>query len=220
VQLVQPHYCLRAVGRRWRRPVQRASRDARKGSDAIKTAFQEIKSQTIDQFATLSATDIIKKLLAIIGDLLVNTVENILITAVDILETLAKGLLDAFTATISIPILSPLYKSITGNDLSMLDLVCLIIAIPATVVYKLIKEEAAYPRQCDDEGADRSQGFCRNSGRVRFWLSRAGGIAHGVAGAISAADFRVDDIGLLSQLYRLPCRRRPGGGPYTKAGNG
>jgi hypothetical protein len=116
-----------------------------KEGDAIKTAFQEIKSQIIDQFATLSATEIIQKLVAIIGDLLLNTVENVLITAVDILEALAKGLLDAFTATISIPILSPLYKSITGNDLSMLDLACLIVAIPATLIYKLIKEEAPYP---------------------------------------------------------------------------
>lgn len=43
---------------------------------------------------------------------------------------------------IDIPILSPLYKLITGDDLSLFDAVCFIIAIPATVITKVITGSA------------------------------------------------------------------------------
>ncbi|HEY6793154.1 MAG TPA: hypothetical protein VI248_00560 [Kineosporiaceae bacterium] len=44
-----------------------------------------------------------------------------------------RALLDA---TIDIPVISAVYTSVTGADLSLLDLGCLLIAIPSTIVYR------------------------------------------------------------------------------------
>ncbi|KAF4343598.1 hypothetical protein FBEOM_2508 [Fusarium beomiforme] len=52
------------------------------------------------------------------------------------LNDLMLELADKINAEINVPVLSPLYKSLTGNDLSVLDAVCLILAIPTTLVYK------------------------------------------------------------------------------------
>ena len=53
--------------------------------------------------------------------------------------------MDMLTATIDIPVLSWLYKDITGNDLSVLDLLCLIPANPTTLVYKIAKNTTPFP---------------------------------------------------------------------------
>ncbi|KAH7240278.1 uncharacterized protein BKA55DRAFT_542863 [Fusarium redolens] len=52
------------------------------------------------------------------------------------LSDLFLELADKINAEINIPLLSPLYELLTGNELSVLDAVCLIIAIPTTLVYK------------------------------------------------------------------------------------
>ncbi|KAF4456358.1 Vegetative incompatibility protein HET-E-1-like protein 20 [Fusarium austroafricanum] len=52
------------------------------------------------------------------------------------LSDLFLEIADKINASIDIPVLSPLYRLLTGNDLTVLDAVCLIIAIPATLVYK------------------------------------------------------------------------------------
>jgi hypothetical protein len=136
--------------------------------DAVNTAIDQIRTQIVDQFSNLSPTDIIKRLLAIIADLLLNTVENVLDETLHVLQVLAKDLLSTLQATISIPVISPLYKLVTGNDLSMLDLVCLVVAIPVTLIYKLVTNEAPFPDNAtsnalitakDFAGIQRALGF-------------------------------------------------------------
>lgn len=56
---------------------------------------------------------------------------------------------------ISIPVISFLYRKLTGNELSMLDAVCLVLAIPATFVFKTITDKR--PREL--------------GGSVKDWLS-------------------------------------------------
>ena len=48
-------------------------------------------------------------------------------------------------ATIDIPILSSFYKKISGDPFSLLDLGCLVTAIPLTVAYKVIAGAAPFP---------------------------------------------------------------------------
>jgi len=48
-------------------------------------------------------------------------------------------------APLDIPVLSRLYKKISGDTLSFLDLICLVGAIPATIIYKLSTGEVPYP---------------------------------------------------------------------------
>ena len=104
--------------------------------DTLAAAANAVKTQIIDQFSTLSATDIIKKLVAIVADTVIQSTENVLETALDVFAQLVQGAIDLLTAKLDIPVLSWLYHELTGEDLSFLDVICLIAAIPVTIVYK------------------------------------------------------------------------------------
>jgi hypothetical protein len=95
----------------------------------------------------LSAKEMVEQVVGVIVTLLVETVQNIILTGIDIIAILVQGIMDILDATIDIPVISWLYKKISGDDLSFLDLVCLITAIPATIIYKLAtKGEAPFPQ--------------------------------------------------------------------------
>jgi hypothetical protein len=104
----------------------------------IGNACQSIKTQIIDQLGTLSLGDIIKRLFGIIADLVVESMTNLVVTAIEILETVIKGVGDFLNATLDIPVISWMYNLITGDDLSFMDLACLILAIPTTIIYKIV----------------------------------------------------------------------------------
>jgi hypothetical protein len=112
----------------------------------ILAAFDAIKKDIIDDFSQLTVTEIIKRLLAILADTVLQTVENVLVAFVDVLIQLTIGVTDLLTATIDIPVLSWLYHFLTGDDLSVLDLLCLIAAIPATLIFKLGSGSAPFPK--------------------------------------------------------------------------
>ena len=86
-----------------------------------------------------------KAIIAIIADALLESVENVLLAAIDVLIELTKGVIHALNATIDIPVISWLYKQVANADLSLMDLTCLIAAIPVTVSYKLIANAAPFP---------------------------------------------------------------------------
>ena len=76
-------------------------------------------------------------------------VKDILTAMIDLAEDLIVALLDAAGGAVTtfrdildyqldIPILSWIYFELTGSSLTLLDLMCLILAIPATLIYKLI----------------------------------------------------------------------------------
>ncbi|HYI47228.1 MAG TPA: hypothetical protein VEX35_02075 [Allosphingosinicella sp.] len=109
-------------------------------------AFDAIRTQIIDQFSNLSMTEIIERFVGILAETLLETAENILLALVDVLIQLADGMMDLLSASIDIPVLSWLYKELTGDDLSFIDLICLIVAIPATLIYKATADAAPFPR--------------------------------------------------------------------------
>jgi hypothetical protein len=108
--------------------------------DTLKNAAQAIKTDIIDKFADLSVAEVIKKLGAIIIDTILQSAENVLEALLDVCAQLMGGMIDILTSKLDIPVLSWLYKDLTGDDLSFLDLICLIAAIPATLVYKITTE--------------------------------------------------------------------------------
>ena len=69
-----------------------------------------------------------------IVDVVESGINNMLEQLGEILQTFAKTL----NAAIEIPILSFIYKEISGNPLTIMDAFCLIIAIPVTIGTKLI----------------------------------------------------------------------------------
>lgn len=108
-------------------------------------AVQEIKSQIIDQYQSLTATQVMKKLAAILADTVISSIENVITKALEILQAVAQGILGVLEAPISIPVLSPIYQAIAGAPLSALDLACLVVAIPTTILYKVAMNAAPFP---------------------------------------------------------------------------
>ncbi len=113
--------------------------------DVFQAAYQSFKNDVIDKVHQLSVAQIIKAIVAIIADALLESVENVLLAAIDVLTALLQGVLDALDASIDIPVISAIYKKVARADLSLLDLVCLLAAIPVTVGYKLIVQAAPFP---------------------------------------------------------------------------
>jgi hypothetical protein len=103
-----------------------------------------IKTEIIDQFDSLTITEIIQKILAITANFITETAENIIVAIIELFIQLTKDLMEFLTEKIDIPVLSWLYKDISGNDLSVLDLMCLISAIPVTIVYKIAASIAPF----------------------------------------------------------------------------
>jgi len=112
---------------------------------SLSDTINEIKTQVVDPFPTLTPVEVVQKLFGIVADLILNTAENFILTVLQIVQAILTGLLDLLTATIDIPILSTVYQQVTGDELSFLDLACLIAAIPVTVMYKMIAGVAPYP---------------------------------------------------------------------------
>ncbi|KAK3354081.1 hypothetical protein B0T25DRAFT_581707 [Lasiosphaeria hispida] len=104
----------------------------------FETAFDQIKTQVFDNITSLSPLDVIKKILAIIADLVLKSAENVIAKTADFLKIAVNGLLDALDQPLDIPILSPLYHAATGNDMSILDVVCLVCAIPVNVIHAAV----------------------------------------------------------------------------------
>ena len=69
----------------------------------------------------------------------------------EILGVAIKSVEKILNASINIPFFSSLYKLVSKDDLSVNDLICLLIAIPMTVLYKIGEGEAPF----EDEGEQK-----------------------------------------------------------------
>src|SRR5262249_11729732 len=110
--------------------------------EVFNAAYTSFKSDIIDQIHQLSFKELIEAVIAIIADALLESIENVLLAAIDVLIALTEGVIDALNATIDIPVISWLYNQVAGVDLSLMDLTCLVAAIPVTIGYKLIADAA------------------------------------------------------------------------------
>ena len=93
---------------------------------------------------------------ALLGDLL-KLIKNLIRAILNRLQHTVDALLDQVAALISdlrqslnaawnIPLLSALYSKISnGAELTTLDLIALVIAVPATITYKAIQDKAPFP---------------------------------------------------------------------------
>jgi hypothetical protein len=113
--------------------------------DVLQAAADRLKSDLLDKFHDLSVAQIIEGFIAILSDALLQSLENVLLAVLDVLEAVAAGVADALDTAIDIPVISGLYKEIAGDDLSLLDVACLIGAIPATICGKLFTGAAPFP---------------------------------------------------------------------------
>jgi hypothetical protein len=121
--------------------------------------FEALGKQLTDAFSDLSSRfmDVVQGNMKI-GDFLeyfVLTLAQIgIATAQEIIDLIFEILVEAIrsvdgvlNASINIPFFSYLYKEISGDDLSVSDLICLLIAIPMTVLYKVAEGEAPFKNE-------------------------------------------------------------------------
>jgi hypothetical protein len=111
----------------------------------VKDLITQLKTDCVDNFSDLTPIQVIQRVMAILADFVLKSAQNVITTVIDVAKLLIETVLHCLDAPLNIPIISPLYKKFVGDDLSFLDLVCLIGAIPTTIIYKLITKTAPFP---------------------------------------------------------------------------
>ncbi|NCD71113.1 hypothetical protein [Mucilaginibacter agri] len=116
--------------------------------DILWETIQKLQG-VFDNASTMTMDQMVKQIVDIIFTALLDSANNITTELFNVAEAALNGVEQVLDATIKIPVISPVYKFFTGSDLSILDLVCLLAAIPVTVFYKL-ENDAAAPFTKDD----------------------------------------------------------------------
>ncbi|KAE8410916.1 hypothetical protein BDV36DRAFT_306572 [Aspergillus pseudocaelatus] len=111
---------------------------------AVVTMVTQLKDLLMN-FSSLTAAQVCQQALGIISEFILETAEDCLLTFLDLAKLLADAVFTLLDAPLNIPILSPIYKDITGDQLSFLDLACFIGAVPATILYKVVTNATPFP---------------------------------------------------------------------------
>ncbi len=100
----------------------------------------------VDNYKTLTVSQIVEQVLVAITDFLISEAQDVILSSTDVMALLMDEVYTILTGPIDIPVISWLYKKMTkGSDFDLLDLVCLVTAIPSTIVYKVIEETSPFP---------------------------------------------------------------------------
>jgi len=132
------------------------------GPMTILTAhFQKIGNEMSEKFSDLFSKlkkvidggmkigDFLEYMVLTLAQLGLTIAQEIVNLIFEILIGLVKGSNKILNFEINVPFFSYFYKKISGDSLSLNDLLCLIIAIPTTVLYKLGEGEAPFKRDAD-----------------------------------------------------------------------
>ena len=102
------------------------------------------KLASLQKSNQLSAENVAKVVLEIISDTVLDTLKNIVIGALEFAKFMVDTIKRGATTTIKIPFLSALYKDISGHDLTLLDGMSLLLAIPVTLISKIAMNSAPF----------------------------------------------------------------------------
>lgn len=111
---------------------------------SIITMMEQL-NDLLQNFSSLTATEICQQALGMIANFLVSSAENFVLTFLDLSKLFVETFVVLLDAPLNIPIITPIWRDITGSQLSFLDLVCFIGAIPATILYKGVTNTAPFP---------------------------------------------------------------------------
>jgi len=135
-----------------------------------------------------SAKDFFASLLAeLLADL-----KNLVIDLLGLVQGLVDGMLNGIDyfaellgalGEVQIPILSTLWKALTGNPLTFLDVIAFVIAIPITLVYRIV--EGAFPTAPSTRGATIDTAIWQH---IEGLASAAVGLLSGIFTAILDAE--------------------------------
>ena len=115
--------------------------------DLLINAANRIRTELLDdsRYEAMTLGDVLKKLVAIVVDAVLNTTENVVDLLIDIFVILARAAVAALDKPIWIPVVSDILEDFGVKiQFSILDVVCMIGAIPATLVYKGIFNRAPF----------------------------------------------------------------------------
>jgi hypothetical protein len=110
-------------------------------------AANRIQSELIanSQFETMSLGDVLKKLTAIVVDALLNTTEDMVDLLIDVFVKLARAVVEMLDTPIWIPVVSDILADFGIKiSFSMLDVIVMVGAIPATLFFKVSKGSAPF----------------------------------------------------------------------------
>ncbi|MCX2585609.1 hypothetical protein [Pedobacter sp. MR22-3] len=126
------------------------------GQSYIDILIQAIQNEgtlldaTIDQleklasnYKSMSLVDILKQIIALLADTVLESVENILDALLDVIQQVSQTILNILDTPIYIPVVSDILSAFGVHSVSFIDLFCWITAVPVTIAYKIA--EGAVP---------------------------------------------------------------------------
>ncbi len=113
--------------------------------DSILETAKDQLFKILVQSEQLSFGDLIKQLVAVVADTVLESVENIVDALLDLIMELMEGFMEILETPIHIPVVSDILKDFGIDDITILDIFCWIAAIPATLIYKIAKGKAPFP---------------------------------------------------------------------------
>lgn len=109
----------------------------------VQAVIETFKTDVADKLSTLNPVEVVTKTLKLCSVVLIKTAKNILHAILDIIQAILKAVLESVDTPIEIPVITWVYEKVTGKKgMSILDLFCLICAIPSTIMYKLVTGRA------------------------------------------------------------------------------
>ncbi len=112
----------------------------------LKDTYDKIYKDIISPFQTLTLDEIMKRLAGILSITVLDSVKRTIIIILDAINNVLQGAVASLNDLIDFPVISWLYKKYAGADLTVADVVCLVCAIPATIVYKIAKNQVPFPK--------------------------------------------------------------------------
>ena len=140
-----------------------------------------------------------------LGDDFVKFAQDLASDILNLIATLLEQVVIWLTEPVSIPFVSNLYQALTGDQLSVLDLTCLLAAVPGTILLDVITGSPTVPDT--DNAAPTGAQERLGEGELAFPWELAGRILLGnTAFAISEIGVGLDTIflGIESRSGRLP----------------
>jgi hypothetical protein len=142
--------------------------DGKQAFDEAMGYFNQIGSQPNNALTLVySGTIKVMEGIALFG---IAAAKGVILSVLDLVIVIIGAVRDLLTEEWEIPIVSQLYQLITGESLTFrpMQLFALIVAIPATLLYKIVKGEAPFP---DDAALGRFTGTF-----TAQWLAEQSGI--------------------------------------------
>lgn len=129
-------------------PVNELIKHFEKLEKELRDAFKNVYDKFMDVIhGKMKIGDFLEYLVLTLLEVGVDVAQEIIDLIFQIVEEAIKGVENILNASIDIPFFSHLYKEISGDDLSLSDLVGLLIAIPMTALYKIGEGEAPFKNE-------------------------------------------------------------------------